>query len=96
VRWAADGTIRRAFDALAGGGGDEVWLIDGMFVRARAGGDLVGRGRRGKGTTVMLVCDLSSAPVGVLLAPAQRQEVGLAQPTLACAKSVREGLRACW
>jgi transposase len=57
-------------------------FLDGSFVPAKKGGELVSLTRKGKGTKWMLVVDGNGLPLGFHLDSAGRAEVRLAQQTL--------------
>lgn len=57
-------------------------FLDGMFVPSKKRGTL-GLSKKGKGVKVMLVTDACGLPLAPLVAPSNRAEVHLAEPTLA-------------
>jgi transposase len=87
-RWGEDGVwerIWRAALAALDQRGDLDWSIaflDGSFVPAKKGGEVVGLTRKGKGTKWMLVADGHGVPLGFHLASAGCAEVRLATATL--------------
>ena len=57
-------------------------FLDGSFVPAKKGGDMVGLTKKGKGTKWMLVIDGNGLPLGFHLDSADMAEVRLAERTL--------------
>lgn len=57
-------------------------FVDGSFALAKKGGPKVGRTKRGKGTTWMVVVDGAGTPLGAYLDAASPTEVRLLEATL--------------
>ncbi|WP_437188535.1 transposase [Planctomicrobium sp. SH668] len=55
---------------------------DAWFVRAKKGGDQVGKTKCGKGCKVIDIVDPEGTPLGVYFAAANRSEVKLIEPLL--------------
>jgi transposase len=62
----------------------EETYIDATFVRSKAGKQLVGNTKCGKGHKLMAICDDKSRPLALLLANASRSEIKLVFDTLGC------------
>ena len=58
--------------------------IDATFIRSKAGKQLVGKTKCGKGHKLMALCDDKSRPLALLLADASRAEIKLVADTLHC------------
>jgi transposase len=58
--------------------------IDATFVRSKAGKQLVGNTKCGKGHKLMAICDDKSRPLALLLESASRSEIKLVFDTLDC------------
>jgi transposase len=57
-------------------------LADGMFARAKKGGDSVGKTKCGKGTKLMTMVDLDGTPLALGVYSASPSEVRLIEPML--------------
>jgi len=62
--------------------GLEECFLDGSFVRAKGGGDQIGKTKSGKGQKLMLMVDANGLPIAARTAPANPGEVTLVQMLL--------------
>lgn len=96
-RWTERGLLKRIWQALLGllDSIGEIDLrkgsMDGSFVPGKRGGEWVDLGRKGNGSTLMVVSEAHGFPVAFLLAQASTHESQLARETLAEVRVSRLG-----
>lgn len=85
-QWSADGTfvriLRLLWADLAPSCDWAESYIDGSYVPAKSGGDVVGKCRAGKATKIMAIANRDGLPLGIGLAEGSRHDVVLVEPTL--------------
>lgn len=86
--WSRSGIFQNAWQRCLrelDGLGEIDWktaLADGMFARAKKGGDCVGKTKCGKGTKVMTMVDRDGIPLALAVYSATPSEVRLIEPML--------------
>lgn len=84
-QWLSDGSLNRVLDVLykslkkQGVFDESCGSVDGTFVHASNGGNAVGHGFKGKGSTVLVMVDGHGIPIGIHLVAANHPEVHAVQ-----------------